>query len=77
MCLAVPAEIISVDVPFAAVKIKELKKKVNVQLIEDPQVGDYVLIHAGFAIQKISEDYFSFLNEFLLEELNGTDEVRE
>ncbi|MCE5219760.1 MAG: HypC/HybG/HupF family hydrogenase formation chaperone [Clostridium sp.] len=63
MCLAVPAQIIDVNNYSAIIDIMGLESKVNVQLIEDLKVGDYVLVHAGCAIQKIDKDYFEELQK--------------
>lgn len=67
MCLAIPAMIVSVEDRYAYTETMGIKKKVNVQLIDAPVSGDYVLIHAGFAIEKIDADYFTFLNDALKE----------
>ena len=63
MCLAVPGLIIALDDYSALIDIMGLESKVNVQLIENLKVGDYVLIHAGCAIQKIDKDYFEDLQK--------------
>lgn len=53
MCLAVPAKIIELlSENHAVVEIAGAKRQANVAFIEDPRLGDYVLLHAGFAIQK-------------------------
>jgi hydrogenase expression/formation protein HypC len=56
MCLAVPVKIVEIDGDDAVVEVEGVRRKSNVSLIRDPQVGDYVLLHAGFAIQKWSEE---------------------
>jgi len=51
MCLAVPMEIVKIDgLGKALVKQDDLETEVDLTLIEDPKVGDYVIIHAGYAI---------------------------
>lgn len=55
MCLAVPAKIVELNGVQAVVDLDGIRRETNVALVEDPQVGDYVLLHAGFAIQKWSE----------------------
>ena len=57
MCLAVVGEIKSISEPFALVNVRGVELKINIQLIEKPKKGDSVLIHAGFAIQTIEDDY--------------------
>ena len=74
MCLAIPAQIQSISVNYAYVTVMGIEKEVNIQIIEQPKVGDYVLIHAGCAIQKIDTCYFNFLQEVLtsmMEEQQG------
>jgi len=57
MCLAVPLKVLSVKHPVATVDIYGTTRDVSLLLLpDDIQVGDYVLVHAGFAIQKIDED---------------------
>ncbi len=56
MCLAVPAQIISLDGKKALVDFNGIRRSVDVSLIENPALGDYVLVHAGYAIQKVEEE---------------------
>lgn len=61
MCLAIPGRIIDIspDQPkTAVVEVVGLRRKVDLGLLRDnpPLAGDWVLIHAGFAMRKISED---------------------
>jgi hydrogenase expression/formation protein HypC len=58
MCLAIPGKIIDiVDVEnqLAKVEVGGVRRNVNLGLLDDVQVGDYVLIHVGFAMSKIDE----------------------
>lgn len=55
MCLSIPAKIISIQGNTAEVSAGGALFKAGLQLIENAEVGDYILLHAGFAIQKISE----------------------
>jgi len=55
MCLAVPMKLISIEGDSGVAEQSGVTLPVNVMLIDNPQVGDYVIIHAGFAIQKMSE----------------------
>lgn len=54
MCLAVPAQVIEVNGDSALVELGGAKRKVNITLIDTPNKGDYVLIHVGYAIQRMS-----------------------
>ncbi len=60
MCLAIPAQIIEVanDDSLATVDILGVRRKVNVDLLSDdpPQLGEWVLVHVGFAMNKISAE---------------------
>jgi len=56
MCLSIPARIVSIEGSMADVSAGGAIFKAGMQMIENPEVGDYILLHAGFAIQKISEE---------------------
>ena len=56
MCLSIPAKILSIDGDQAKVSVRGAEYSAGLQMIDDPKVGDYVLLHAGFAIQKISDE---------------------
>lgn len=51
MCVAIPAKITSLEGPSAVVEVGGISRAISVQLTPDAQKGDYVLVHAGFAIQ--------------------------
>jgi len=54
MCLAVPSKIIKIKGTMAEVDAGGIIKKVDVRLLKGIKKGEYVLVHAGFAIQKLS-----------------------
>lgn len=58
MCLALPAQIVTIDeaTDMATVALGEVKREVSLALVEDVQVDDYVLIHVGYALNKVSEE---------------------
>jgi hydrogenase expression/formation protein HypC len=58
MCLALPAKVIAIDeeTDTATVAVGEVKKDVSIALLEDVQVDEFVLIHVGYALNKISEE---------------------
>ena len=56
MCLAIPARIEQINDSRAQVDIRGLKRSIGLQLLPDARVGDFVLVHAGFAIQRIDAD---------------------
>ena len=55
MCLAVPSKIIAINDEMGVVDVDGVKREVGLHLIENPMIGDYVIVHAGFAINKIDE----------------------
>jgi len=58
MCLALPARVVSIDAAgdLAMVAVGGVRKEISLALVEDVQVDDYVLIHVGYALNKISEE---------------------
>lgn len=58
MCLALPARVISIDetTDIATVALGEVRKDISLALVEDVEINDYVLIHVGYALNKISEE---------------------
>ena len=57
MCLAVPSKIVSIDNLIATIDVYGAQRQVSIMLLPDePNVGDYVLVHAGFAIQTIDKE---------------------
>lgn len=64
MCLAFPGKIVSIENQQATVDFKGIAKKINISLV-DVEVGDFVTVHAGFAIQALSaEDAREVIKEF-------------
>ena len=56
MCLAIPAKIMNMEDGMGTVDMAGVQKKVSLILLEDAQVGDYIIVHAGFGIHKIDEE---------------------
>jgi len=54
MCLAYPMKVEHIDGSMAQVSAGAVRSTVNIQLIRQPKIGDYVLVHAGIAIEKIN-----------------------
>jgi len=85
MCLAIPGQIIEIDpvlIGLATVDVSGVRRRVNIGLLEgqDVKLGDWVLIHVGFAMNKIAEEQaqeqmrlLALLGEDMvaLEEFNG------
>ena len=55
MCLAIPAKIIKIDDNMGTIDMEGTQREVSMLLLEDAKIGDYVIVHAGFAIHKIDE----------------------
>lgn len=53
MCLAIPMKVKVIKGDFAEVEAGRLERTVNIQMLPGIKPGDYVIVHAGFAIQKI------------------------
>ncbi|MDQ6997642.1 MAG: HypC/HybG/HupF family hydrogenase formation chaperone [Mariprofundus sp.] len=58
MCLAVPAIVTALNASseIATVDLSGVQKDVSTVLVDDVQIGDYLLIHVGFALHKLSEE---------------------
>lgn len=55
MCLAIPAKVLKIENNLAQVDMAGVKRQADIRMISNLKVGEYVLIHAGFAIEKIGE----------------------
>lgn len=56
MCLAVPLKIVEINGREAVAESMGMKRKIRVDFIDNPRVGDYVIVHAGFAIERLPEE---------------------
>jgi hydrogenase expression/formation protein HypC len=56
MCLAIPAKILSIDGTMAEVDIAGVTRKASVQLTPEAGIGDFVLLHTGYALSIVSAD---------------------
>lgn len=58
MCLAIPAQILEIDAATdtASVSLGGVRRPVSLALIEDAKIGDFVLVHVGYALNKISPE---------------------
>ena len=55
MCLAIPSKITKIKNNMATINVAGVQREASLLLLEDARVGDYVIVHAGFAIQKLDE----------------------
>jgi len=56
MCLAIPLEVIEINNNIAKVSIGNTKREAYLDLMDNVRVGDFVLVHAGFAIEKLDKE---------------------
>jgi hydrogenase expression/formation protein HypC len=74
MCLAVPVKVVSIEGTEAEVEIGGVRRRVSILLTPEAKVGDYVLLHTGYAINVVNEaEALETLK--ILEEMASLDEV--
>ena len=56
MCLAIPAKVIRVEGASALVSIEDVEYQASLLLLDDVHPGDFVMLHAGFAIEKVNPE---------------------
>jgi len=74
MCVAVPSKVISITDKIALIDMDGVKFKASTMLLDDVKAGDYVIVHAGFAIQKLDEALALETIELIREALHSSDE---
>lgn len=70
MCLAFPAKVLAIEGDLATVERSGVKRAASLMLLPEAKVGDYVLIHAGFAMQVVDESEVR-IRDALVAEMNG------
>jgi len=55
MCLAIPSKIVKIENGIGTIDVDGVQRTASLLLVEDAIVGDYVIVHAGFALHKIDE----------------------
>ena len=70
MCLAIPFQLIEINGSVAVGEALGMKREIRVDFIPEPKVGDYVIVHAGFAIERLGEQQ-------ALEDLEAWEEMRD
>ncbi len=53
MCLAVPLKIVEINGLDAVGEVEGLRRRLRLDFIKEPKLGDYVIVHAGFAIERL------------------------
>ena len=70
MCLAIPLQLIEINGKMAVGEAMGMRREIRVDFIENPKIGDYVIVHAGFAIERLPEKQ-------ALDDLEAGGEVRD
>jgi len=70
MCLAFPGKVLEIKDNLATIEHSGIKREASLMLLPDAKVGDYVLVHAGFAMQIVDEEEVK-LRDALVAEMNG------
>ena len=70
MCLAVPLKLVEINGKEAIGESMGMRRSLRVDFIEDPRPGDYVIVHAGFAIERLPEQQ-------ALEDIEAWEDVRD
>jgi len=67
MCIAIPMKLVDIKENQGIAELGGIRREINIQMLENAEVGDYVITHAGFAIQKLdrkeAEETLDFLRE--------------
>ena len=69
MCLAIPLQLIEINGSTAVGEAMGMRREIRVDFIDRPQIGDYVIVHAGFAIERLPEQQ-------ALDDLEAWEDVR-
>ena len=70
MCLAIPLQLIEINGNTAVGEALGMRREIRVDFIPEPKLGDYVIVHAGFAIERLPEGQ-------ALEDLEAWEEMRD
>lgn len=76
MCLAFSAKVLEIDGDLATVERSGVKRSASLMLLPEAKVGDYVLVHAGFAMQVVDEQEVK-IRDALVAEMNGAPRIVE
>ena len=69
MCLAIPLKLVEIDGKTAVGEAMGMRREIRVDFIDQPRIGDYVIVHAGFAIERLPEQQ-------ALDDLEAWEDVR-
>lgn len=74
MCLAIPAKVVSLEGSIAKVDMMGNERTIGTDLVPEVKIGDYVLVHAGFAIEVIEEEIAQETEALWMEVANANEE---
>ena len=69
MCLAIPLKLVEINGKTAVGEAMGMRREIRVDFIDEPKIGDYVIVHAGFAIERLPEQQ-------ALDDLEAWEDVR-
>lgn len=64
MCLAIPGKILKISGQKAEIDLNGIQKEINIAMV-DVRVGDFVMVHAGFAIEKMDMEQAEYINSII------------
>ncbi len=64
MCLAIPGKILKIKGQIAKVDFNGIQKEINITMV-NAKIGDYIMVHAGFAIEKMDLDRVKDIQNYL------------
>lgn len=77
MCLGIPMRLLAVEAERGTAELEGARQEVNLSLVEAPEPGDFVIVHAGFAIEKLdvaeAEARLALFREMAEEDARGAD----
>ena len=73
MCLAIPSKITKIENNMATIDVQGVQREASLMLLEDARVGDYVIVHAGFAISKLDQAAAQETLDLLREAIDAVD----
>lgn len=56
MCLAIPAQVVEIDGEQGIIDMGGVRKEISLSLVDDVAVGDYVIVHVGYALNKLDPE---------------------
>ncbi len=75
MCLAIPSKIVDIQDQMAIIDVEGVRRSASLLLLEDAAIGDYVIVHAGFAIHKIDPETARESLDLLRESMSRMEET--